>query len=227
MSYSPTGVDFHFDHDGTDLGVYQDHNVVSAGPAATGYLHSTTRKPISFSSISSESRAVDHNDIVTPDVFSPVAHRSTTVVGDRWSDSGPTSNEKNPKGLAVHAVSVKDSETRSVSSGSSKHLNGGSWIVEIISFTIALFALIAVIGVLARYDGKSIPNWRMTLNTLIALLTAIANAALASPLQQGLSQLKWINFRRTSRPLTDMEAFDDASRGIFGSVKLLVMGRGG
>ncbi len=60
------------------------------------------------------------------------------------------------------------------------------------------------------------PSWPtgMTLDTLIALLPATANAALANPLQQILSQLKWITFKHERRPLTDMEAFDDASREI-------------
>lgn len=112
---------------------------------------------------------------------------------------------------------------------SSKHLNSGSWKVEIVSYIIAVCSFAAVVGVLAHYNGKKMPEWPtgMTLNTLIALLTAIANAALASPLQQGISQLKWISFKRKSRPLTDMEVFDDASRGVWGSIKLLTLRRGG
>lgn len=224
MSYSP--IDLRFGHDGTDLGAYPDNNVPDAVSAGT---RSVTRKPNSSSSISSESREVGRENAISPTVFSPTSHGSATIIGDQWSNSSRTSNEKKLKSPTVHEVSLHDSETGSVSSGNSKYLNGGSWTVEIISFTIALFSLVAVIGVLAHYDGEAMPNWPtgMTLNTLIALLTAIANAALASPLQQGLSQLKWINFKRESRPLTDMEAYDDASRGIWGSIKLLVMGRGG
>lgn len=101
--------------------------------------------------------------------------------------------------------------------------------MEIVSFAIGLSSLAAMVGVLAHFDGRRMPNWPtgITLNTLIALLAAIANAAIATPLQQGLSQLKWITFQSESRPLTDMEHFDEASRGVLGSAKLLVLGRGG
>ncbi len=224
MSYSP--IDLRLGHDGTDLGAYPDNNVADAIRPSSRNI---SRKPVSSSSISSKSREIERDNVISPTAFSPTSHGSATVVDDGWSNSSHTSNEKHKNSPSVHEVSLQDSETGSVSSGSSKHLNGGNWTVEIISFTIALFSLAAVIGVLSHYNGEAMPNWPtgMTLNTLIALLTAIANAALASPLQQGLSQLKWINFKRESRPLTDMEAYDDASRGIWGSVKLLVMGRGG
>ena len=100
--------------------------------------------------------------------------------------------------------------------------------MEISSFVLGLCALVAMVGVLAHFDGRRMPNWPtgITLNTLIAVLAAIANAGIASPLQQDLSQLKWITFQREPRPLVDMEHFDDASRGVFGSAKLLVLGRG-
>jgi Protein of unknown function (DUF3176) len=224
MSQSP--INFHFDHDGSRLGAYQNTNLASV--VGTG-SRDVSQKPRSSGSISSESRDVGRDNAISPTILSPDTHGSATIVADRWSNSSRNSTEKNPKNPVVHEKSLQDGETGSVSSEGSKHLSGGSWTVEIISFTIALFSLAAVIGVLAHYDGQTLPNWPtgMTLNTLIALLTAIANAALAGPLQQGLSQLKWIKFKKESRPLTDMEAFDDASRGIWGSVKLLVMGRGG
>jgi Protein of unknown function (DUF3176) len=224
MSYPP--INLQFGHEGNPSGAY---NVNDIGRAITASPQTDIRKPVSPSSTSSNSRQTDQDNVISPTVFSPDSHESATVVGDRWSASSRASNEKRPKTPSVHEVSLQDGETGSVSPGSSKHLSGGSWTVEIISFTIVLLSLASVIGVLAHYNGEAMPDWPtgMTLNTLIALLTAIANAALASPLQQGISQLKWVNFKRGSRPLTDMEAFDDASRGIWGSVKLLVMGRGG
>lgn len=224
MSYSP--IDLHLGHDGTDVGAYLDNRTLGAHHATSGNL---TRGQAPASSRSSDSREMSRDHGISPTILSPISREDATVVGEQWSNSSRASNEKILKSPAVHEVSLDDGETGSLSSGSSKHLNGGSWTVEIICFAIALSALAAVIGVLAHYNRKPMPEWPtgITLNTLIAILTAIANAALATPLQQGLSQLKWINFKRESRPLTDMEVFDDASRGIWGSIKLLVMGRGG
>jgi Protein of unknown function (DUF3176) len=219
MSYTP--VNDHFVHDSSAVGTaYSDDNVVGPGHVFSAHSNSITRKPLSFRSRSSELREGGPENVVSPTVLIPAvaAHGNATVIDDLWSNSSRTSTEKNLKKPPIREVELQNGDNGSVSSGSSKHLNGGSWTVEIISFTIALSSLAAIVGVLVHFDGNSLPSWPtgMTLNTLIALLTAIANAGLASPLQQGLSQLKWIKFKRESRPLTDMEAFDDASRGIWG-----------
>lgn len=120
-------------------------------------------------------------------------------------------------------------ETNSAPSRSSKYLNGGSWRLEIISLIASVLSIATIIGVLFHFDGQALPDWPngISLNTLIALLTAIANATLAAPLSSGLSQMKWIHFKQERQPLTDMELFDDASRGVYGSMKLLIFGRGG
>ncbi|KAL3480649.1 hypothetical protein BJX99DRAFT_254322 [Aspergillus californicus] len=39
----------------------------------------------------------------------------------------------------------------------------------------------------------------------------------------GLSQLKWVWFAQQKRPLSDLRAFDNASRGIYGSAELLLV----
>ena len=105
----------------------------------------------------------------------------------------------------------------------------GSWNLEIISIVVSCASVAGIIGVLARFNGRSLPEWplNITLNTLIALLATIANANLLPPIQSGLSQLKWVRFKNKRAPLTDMEAFDDASRGTWGAIKLLAKGRGG
>ncbi|KAF3039979.1 hypothetical protein E8E11_004963 [Didymella keratinophila] len=42
-----------------------------------------------------------------------------------------------------------------------------------------------------------------------------------------MEQAKWIRFKKSTAPLSDMESFDDASRGSWGSMKLLATARGG
>jgi hypothetical protein len=94
---------------------------------------------------------------------------------------------------------------------------------------IGLGAVAAIIGVVAKYNGRALPDWPhdITLNALIALLAAFANATMSVCLSSGISQAKWIRFKQTSTPLSDMEAYDDASRGSWGSIKLLATARGG
>ena len=40
-------------------------------------------------------------------------------------------------------------------------------------------------------------------------------------LAEGISQLKWIHFQRTAKRLSHFQAFDEASRGPWGALKLI------
>ena len=105
----------------------------------------------------------------------------------------------------------------------------GSWVFEIVSLLASFLAVAGIAILLAHFDGQPLPEWplNITLNTLVALLATLANANLAIPIQSGLSQLKWIRFKSGRTPLSDIEVFDDASRGTWGSILLLVKLRGG
>ncbi|KAL1984945.1 hypothetical protein VTN96DRAFT_8501 [Rasamsonia emersonii] len=101
------------------------------------------------------------------------------------------------------------------------------WLFEILSCVASFVVLIAIIVLLERYDQQPVPAWRqgITLNTLLALLATLCKAAFAYPVLQGISQLKW-NWFTKRRPLIHFEAFDEASRGAVGSIRLLVATRG-
>ncbi|KAI1427205.1 hypothetical protein F5Y12DRAFT_792944 [Xylaria sp. FL1777] len=104
-----------------------------------------------------------------------------------------------------------------------------SWIPEIIAITVALGAVGSIMGVLAKFNGHALPEWPyyITLNALIAVLAAVTTAAMNISLQNSMSQLKWIRFKESRTRLSDMEAFDEASRGTWGALKLLFTFRGG
>ncbi|KAH7081715.1 hypothetical protein BKA63DRAFT_216226 [Paraphoma chrysanthemicola] len=93
----------------------------------------------------------------------------------------------------------------------------GSWLVS--------FACVAtIVGLLVFYDGKKQPDHvigGITLNAIIAIFAAVAKAALILPVSEAIGQLKWIWFR-SERRLFDFFAFDNASRGPWGSAMLLV-----
>ncbi|KAF2678905.1 hypothetical protein K458DRAFT_315808 [Lentithecium fluviatile CBS 122367] len=105
----------------------------------------------------------------------------------------------------------------------------GTWASEIMTLAIGIGAVASIIGVIARYNESALPDWPydITLNALIALLATIANATMSVTLSTGLSQSKWIRFRQAATPLSDMEDFDEASRGSWGAVKLLATAKGG
>ncbi|KAK1781418.1 hypothetical protein QBC45DRAFT_57033 [Copromyces sp. CBS 386.78] len=105
----------------------------------------------------------------------------------------------------------------------------GTWTYESISMLVAMGAVASIIAVLATYDGQPLPSWPhwITLNAVIAILATVATASMSVPLSGGLGQLKWIRFKQGRAPLSDMEIYDDASRGAFGAVNMLVQARGG
>jgi hypothetical protein len=103
------------------------------------------------------------------------------------------------------------------------------WLSEILSCVLSLLCVIAIAVVLAIYDGQLAPNWPLgiTLNALLALLTSLAKLALLAPTMEGIGQLRWQWFSQQHRKLTDFDLFDQASRGTFGGLKLLVSLKGG
>jgi hypothetical protein len=106
-------------------------------------------------------------------------------------------------------------------------LNRG-WSIEYISCLISVAAYVSIVVVLNRYDQKAMPSWPMgiTLNTLLAFLTAVSQTCFVQPVVQGLSQMKWNWFAGKDRPLVDFESFDNASRGAWGSILLVFSTRG-
>ncbi|KAE8381878.1 hypothetical protein BDV26DRAFT_278485 [Aspergillus bertholletiae] len=99
---------------------------------------------------------------------------------------------------------------------------GSSWIWEILSCAIAVASLAGIIVVLYMYNGKSMPDWPygITLNAVISLLTTLMKAAMAFPITEALSQLKWSWFSRGNK-LSDLALLDAASRGAFGAALVL------
>ena len=150
-----------------------------------------------------------------------------TLVNGSWHGEPISPTVKHPEETSERQI--RGDEAASTSSTSSINLGGGSWLLEIISLLASVLAIAAIVGVLAHFNGHSLPRWpeQITLNTLVALLSALATASIAAPLSSGLSQLKWIHFKGAHRPLTDIMLFDDASRGFYGAIKLLIFGRGG
>ena len=151
----------------------------------------------------------------------PISPEYTLNTKNSWSQSSnlSTKNDQTEKSLRSKTSSLKYAQVSKT----------GSWVFEIVSLLVSIAAIAGMIGVLAHFNGRSLPEWPLdiTLNTLVALLATLANANLAMPLQSGIGQFKWIHFKAGRAPLTDMEAYDDASRGTWGAIKLLAKLRGG
>ncbi|KAK0652754.1 hypothetical protein B0T16DRAFT_406744 [Cercophora newfieldiana] len=103
------------------------------------------------------------------------------------------------------------------------------WVLEVLWCFVGLGSAAAIIAVLAQYDGQKAPEWPLgvSLNTFLAFLASLAKAALLIPVTEGLGQLRWIWFTRKARRADDFELFDSATRGTFGSFRLLISLKGG
>lgn len=101
------------------------------------------------------------------------------------------------------------------------------WRPEAVCCVLFVGALMAIVGAILPYQDRPLPHWpySISINTLISILIAIAKTAMRFVITEGLSQLMWTWFRR-KRPLEDMARFDMASRGPWGSLRLLPVLRG-
>ncbi|KAH6845314.1 hypothetical protein B0I37DRAFT_312822 [Chaetomium sp. MPI-CAGE-AT-0009] len=93
---------------------------------------------------------------------------------------------------------------------------------------LGIVCLAVIVAVLKTFDGRGLTDWPLavSLNTVLAFLTAICQVALAVPLTEGLSQLKWNSFARGEKPLADFQTFEDARRGPVRSAMLLYKRKG-
>ncbi len=73
------------------------------------------------------------------------------------------------------------------------------------------------------------PEWplNITLNAFLAFSTSLAKLAFLIPIVEGFGQLRWLWFAGRARRLSDFDLFDQASRGAYGGLRLLVSFKGG
>ncbi|KAL1836280.1 hypothetical protein VTJ49DRAFT_5341 [Mycothermus thermophilus] len=97
------------------------------------------------------------------------------------------------------------------------------WIPEIACCLVGTLLMAVIVAVLWTFDGHGLSDWPLTvsLNTLVAFLTTVCQVALAVPLTEGLSQLKWNSFARGDKPLADFVTFEDAKRSPGGAAALV------
>ncbi|KAF2116834.1 hypothetical protein BDV96DRAFT_598678 [Lophiotrema nucula] len=96
------------------------------------------------------------------------------------------------------------------------------WNAEICGCVFAALSLMGLVMILRAHEAGPLPDWPqlVTINSIVSIFTLFIRAGIAMVLAEGISQSKWQWFRRP-RTLTDMEKFDSASRGPFGSLVLL------
>ncbi|ORY63891.1 uncharacterized protein BCR38DRAFT_202057 [Pseudomassariella vexata] len=84
--------------------------------------------------------------------------------------------------------------------------------------------MVALVVILIKIDNTPLQEWSLQIqpNSLIAVLTTVGKAAMMVPAASCLSQLKWRHFQLRPQRLGDLEIFDEASRGPWGSAVLIL-----
>jgi len=161
----------------------------------------------------------------TPNLQKEIATSSSKEISSETSPQHPTSTTGS-------FITLLTTRALQVSQFFASHANNW-WLFEVFAATISVLAMLTLIGVLHNYNGRVVQHLRLgiTLNGLVAALSTICRTALMIPVTAGISQAKWHWFspnageRQPEARLRDLETFDSASRGTWGSLKLLWMMR--
>ncbi|MCJ1252085.1 hypothetical protein MMC30_009323 [Trapelia coarctata] len=100
-----------------------------------------------------------------------------------------------------------------------------TWILEYASLALAIAALASIGIVLFVYRERNQSDWKfsISLNTVLSVLATIMKGTMMLPVGSCLGQLKWAWYYREKRALQNFQVFDEASRGPWGSTRLLYL----
>lgn len=94
------------------------------------------------------------------------------------------------------------------------------WGWEVLALLFSSVCIMAVAILLYNVHDRPLSQWPFTIapNTLVSIFTTVAKSSALVAVTQALSQLKWDFFRPRTRPLYNIEAFNEASRGPWGAL---------
>ncbi|KAJ4294270.1 hypothetical protein N0V90_007960 [Kalmusia sp. IMI 367209] len=139
-------------------------------------------------------------------------------------DSTPTQDPPPSQNTQGHEATPTDKPTADQSKACTKPSwwlkAKESWAWETVSIIWAILCLIANIIILVYMSDKSLNSWNFVIgpNTLVGVFSTLSKAALVTTITECISQLKWLHFQESEKPLTDIQKFDLASRGPYGSL---------
>ncbi|KAJ6780977.1 hypothetical protein PWT90_05402 [Aphanocladium album] len=98
------------------------------------------------------------------------------------------------------------------------------WKWELVSLLISILSFLAIVITLLVYQNRLTTEWKLpiSINAIVAILSALFKGSLAMPVTEGISQMKWLWFSRQPRSLIDMDLYDRASRGAWGAFLMIL-----
>ncbi|GAB7360670.1 hypothetical protein MBLNU230_g0549t1 [Neophaeotheca triangularis] len=155
--------------------------------------------------------------------LSPINDRNRASISDQEDTDTLPTEPKQPKLQGAYDHHVDDEASARPRTPARFSLRDWQW--EFVAAVFSLACVVAVIVLLIRFQDKALSSWEapydMKMNTLVALLSTLSRTALIIPVASCISQLKWIHLMHSPRPLREIQTFDDASRGPWGSLGLI------
>ncbi|KAK8135316.1 hypothetical protein PG984_003256 [Apiospora sp. TS-2023a] len=164
--------------------------------------------------------------------YQALHHRKTPTTGgstapfvaiSEQSDTALSSvDDEAPMYSQDEVASVKE-ERNVLTSGRRARSPWADWKWELLLLLLSILSFVATVITLYRLNNTSLDSWGffLGLNTVVSILAAISRAALAFAVSSCVGQAKWNWYRQKQDSLYVFERFDQASRGPWGSVRLL------
>ncbi|ETS85801.1 hypothetical protein PFICI_03826 [Pestalotiopsis fici W106-1] len=105
----------------------------------------------------------------------------------------------------------------------SNSLSHNAWGLEVLTSIASLLIFCVIIVIFIRMDNRPLTYWTfsISINAIISILTTMCTAAMMHNVSSFISQLKWLHFKGKQDRLYNLEYFDGASRGPYGSIVLI------
>lgn len=102
------------------------------------------------------------------------------------------------------------------------------WLWEIAASALSIACMASIIGVLSYEQGRRLDQWglgkgSLTPNVVVSFLGTLSKSACLLILTEVISQLKWLHFQHRPQKLSDLQIFDNASRGPWKAFRLASM----
>lgn len=100
----------------------------------------------------------------------------------------------------------------------------GWWLWEFGGAALSISCMIAILIILPCIHNQPLKNWHFMIapNTTISTLITVSKTSMLLAVTSSMSQLKWQHFHSNTHPISELDLYDEASRGPWGALLLIL-----
>ncbi|KAH0421904.1 hypothetical protein CcaCcLH18_13156 [Colletotrichum camelliae] len=139
-------------------------------------------------------------------------------------DEPPQRTSSEQEGKSIHTLhSCKEEEAFLPTRRRPWSIGQHHWILETSAAVLSILSFIGISMILFSYKDKPLISWSffLSLNTVVSIFGAISRASIGLAIGACVSQGKWNWYKRAEDNIMVFDRFDEASRGLWGSLRLL------